>query len=155
MTRVWRAGAEEAVVVAGLLAEFRDWLGRSHPTADSLVLSVTRLVEDPGTEYLLGAPEGERDAAGVCQLRFRFGVWHAAMDCWIEDLFVREGARSVGLGSGLVEAALERARERGCARVELDVNEANTAALALYERFGFNASAKAPGGRDLLMRLRL
>ncbi len=155
MTRVWRAGAEEAVVVAGLLAEFRDWLGRSHPTAESLALSVTRLVDDPGTEYLLGTADGERDAAGVCQLRFRFGVWHAAMDCWIEDLFVREDSRSSGLGSGLVQAALARARERGCARVELDVNEANTAALALYERFGFSASSKAPGGRDLLMRLPL
>ena len=32
------------------------------------------------------------------------------------------------------------------------MNEGNGPALALYERLGFSASTKAPGGRDLLMR---
>ena len=153
MTRVWRASDEETRVVAGLLAEFRDWMGRSRPTTQSLTTSVNRLMGDPGTEYLLGRAEHQADASGVCQLRFRFGVWHAAPDCWLEDLFVREESRACGLGSALVETAIQRAAERGCARVELDVNEDNGPALALYERFGFSASTKAPGGKDLLMRL--
>ncbi len=152
MMQVWRAGAEETDAAAGLLAEFRDWMGRNRPTAESLAASVTRLMSDPDTEYLLGRAEGGQGTSGVCQLRFRFGVWHAAPDCWLEDLFVREESRAGGLGSALVEKAVERARERGCARVELDVNEGNGPALALYERFGFRASTKAPGGRDLLMR---
>jgi ribosomal protein S18 acetylase RimI-like enzyme len=54
-----------------------------------------------------------------------------------------------------VEAALERARERGCARVELDVNAANPVALALYESLGFESWSDPPGGRNLLMRRRL
>ena len=153
MTRVWRASGEEAGVVAGLLTEFRDWMGRSRPTAQSLAASVERLMDDPDTEYLLGRPEGRDAPAGVCQLRFRYGVWHAATDCWLEDLFVREDSRAGGLGSALVEKAVERARERGCARVELDVNEANGPALALYERFGFSAWSDPPGGRNLFMRL--
>ena len=153
MMRVWRADAGEALVVAGLLVEFRDWMGRSRPTYESLGASVGRLIVDPGTEYLLGRPDGGEEASGVCQLRFRYGVWHSATDCWLEDLFVREDSRADGLGSALVEQALERARQRGCARVELDVNEANAPALALYERFGFSASKKPPGGKDLLMRL--
>lgn len=152
MTRVWRAGAEETRVVAGLLAEFRDWMGRSRPTTESLTAGVTRLMGDPATEYLLGRTEGEADPSGVCQLRFRFGVWHAAPDCWLEDLFVREESRAGGLGSALVARAVERAEERGCARLELDVNEDNGPALALYGRLGFSVSTKAPGGRDLLMR---
>ncbi|MBA2439740.1 MAG: GNAT family N-acetyltransferase [Thermoleophilaceae bacterium] len=153
MVRVWRAEAGEAEVVAGLLGEFRDWLGLSRPSAESLVAGVGRLIEQTDTEYLLGSAGSE--PAGVCQLRFRFGVWHAAEDCWLEDLFVREDRRRSGLGAALVEAALGRARKRGCARVELDVNEANSAALALYERFGFGARSDSFGGRDLLMRLPL
>ena len=152
MTRVWQAAPEETGTIAGLLAEFRDWMGRSRPTTESLTASVTRLMGDPDTEYLLGRAEDEADPSGVCQLRFRFGVWHAAPDCWLEDLFVRERSRAGGLGSALVETAVKRAEERGCARVELDVNEGNGPALALYERLGFSASTKAPGGRDLLMR---
>ena len=68
----------------------------------------------------------------------------AAEDCWLEDLFVLADARGAGLGAALVELALGRARERGCRRVELDTNECNDAALALYARFGFTARA-SPG----------
>jgi GNAT superfamily N-acetyltransferase len=155
VTLVWRAEPQEAAAVAGLLAEFRDWLGRSLPGDESLAASVHRLIGDADTEFLLGAPAPGERAAGVCQLRFRFGIWHTASDCWLEDLFVREDARRSGLGAAIVESALERARQRGCARVELDVNEANSAAIALYERFGFGAHSRFFGARDLLMRLSL
>ena len=40
---------------------------------------------------------------------------------------------------------MERARERGCKRIELDVNEDNAAALALYEACGFLTEPKPPG----------
>lgn len=152
MPLVWRAKHHEAGAVAGLLVEFRDWLGRSLPSDESFAASVHRLIEEPDTEYLLGATGPGHDPAGVCQLRFRFGVWHDACDCWLEDLFVSQDARRSGLGAALVEAALTRARERGCARVELDVNEGNAAAIALYERFGFGALSESLGARDLLMR---
>jgi GNAT superfamily N-acetyltransferase len=88
----------------------------------------------------------------VCQLRYRFGVWYAAYDCLIEDVFVRERARSSGLGRALVSTALERARKRGSRRVELDTSEANTAALALYGSLGFTGGP--PGDRDLFLRHR-
>ena len=112
-----------------------------------------RLVENGGAEFLLA---GERGApAGVCQLRYRFGLWLGTPDCFLEDLFVREAARGRGLGRALAEAAIARARERGCRRIELDVNDANPAALALYEALGFSAWVERAGGRNLLMRLRL
>jgi len=149
---VWPAESGEVEVVAGLLLEFRDWLGRNRPSEESLAASVGRLIDAADTEYLIGSVGPGDEPAGVCQLRFRFGVWHAAPDCWLEDLFVRQGERRSGLGAALVEAALTRARARGCARVELDVNEANAAALALYDRFGFGAHSDSFGGRDLLMR---
>jgi ribosomal protein S18 acetylase RimI-like enzyme len=68
---------------------------------------------------------------------------------------VEESARGAGLGRELIQAAFERARERGCRRMELDVNEANAGALRLYESLGFEAWSDPPGGRNLLMRRRL
>lgn len=138
--------------MAGLLVEFRDWQGRSEPPAQSFERDVARLIAEPGTEYLLAASAPGAVPEGVCQLRFRYGVWHATEDCELEDLYVRADARRRGLGDALVAAALDRARERGCARVQLDVNEANPAALALYERHGFGTWSESFGGRDLLMR---
>ena len=62
--------------------------------------------------------------------------------------------RGSGLGRALVQAAIERARERGCRRIELDVDEANAPALALYRSLGFSGELKA-NARSLLLGLRL
>ena len=155
--RVWLATPSEAGIVAGLLVEFRDHSGHDWPSANSFLASVERLMEQPSGEFLLGTPHDDSAPAGVCQLRYRHSVWTASDDCWLEDLFVRETARGVGLGAALVEAALDRARERGCRRVELDANEANEPALALYRRLGFSERSKSPDGtgRDLFLGVRL
>ena len=96
-------------------------------------------------EYLLAAVADDGEPGGVCQVRFRWSVWKSAEDCWLEDLYVREAARGSGLGRALVEAAFDRARERGCRRIELDVNEDNAPARALYEACGFLTEPKPPG----------
>jgi ribosomal protein S18 acetylase RimI-like enzyme len=130
------ADTTDAEAVAGLLAEFRDWIGRAEPGPAEILASVRRLIEDPDTEYLLAGDPPE----AVCQLRYRHSVWTASDECELEDLYVREAARGSGLGRLLVEAALERARARGCGRILLDTGEANEPALALYRSFGFDGA---------------
>jgi ribosomal protein S18 acetylase RimI-like enzyme len=68
---------------------------------------------------------------------------------------VEERARRGGLGAELVRAAIERARERGCRRMELDVNDANEPARRLYERMGFSSYVEELGADNRFMRLRL
>jgi ribosomal protein S18 acetylase RimI-like enzyme len=137
--------------VARLMIGFRDWQGRAEPDDASMEATARRLIADPNADFLLaGDPP-----AGVCQLRYRLSIWTGVEDCCLEDLFVDDAARGSGLGRKLVQAAVERARERGCARMELDANEANAPALALYSSFGFGSRSKRADGHDLFMRLRL
>src|SRR5205085_1487801 len=96
------------------------------------------------TEFLLATGD-DGAPVGFCQLRYRLSVWTGVDDCWLEDLYVDEGARGAGLGRALTEAALDAARARGCKRIELDVNEHNTEALALYVACGFEREPKPPG----------
>jgi ribosomal protein S18 acetylase RimI-like enzyme len=152
--RAWLAGRDEAGAVARLLIGFRDHYGRSEPPDDTFHSGVARLIDDPGTEYLLAAAADEEEPAGVCQLRYRHSLWTASEDCWLEDLYVAERARRAGLGEALVACAIERGRVRGCGRIELDVSESNRAAWALYERMGFSAGYKPPAP-NVLMGLRL
>jgi GNAT superfamily N-acetyltransferase len=153
VTAVWLAGPDDVATVAGLLGGFRDHLGHSQPSDDSLTESAELLLRAEDTEFWLAAADEAAAAAGICQLRFRHSVWTGAEDCWLEDLFVREDARRHGLGGALVQRSLERARERGCKRIELDTNEDNYNAIRLYESFGFSAASK--GTRSLFYGLRL
>jgi ribosomal protein S18 acetylase RimI-like enzyme len=153
--RAWVAGLDDAEAVAQLLVGFRDHMGSDWPSANAFLASVERLLEDRDTEFLLAASDEGEPPGGVLQLRFRFSVWKAAPDAWIEDVFVRADARRAGLGDALVTLAAERARARGARRMELDTNEDNTAALALYERHGFSARSKGGPGRDLFLGARL
>ena len=71
-------------------------------------------------------------------MRYRHSVWTASDDAWFEDLYVLDSARGTGLGRALTEFAFARARERGCFRIQLDVNANNAPAHALYRSLGFS-----------------
>jgi ribosomal protein S18 acetylase RimI-like enzyme len=153
--RAWRAGPHEAEEVARLLVAFRDHLGGAWPSDNAFLAGVERVIEDRDTEFLLAAPDAQAPASGVAQLRFRWGIWRAGGDCLVEDVFVDASVRGRGVGRALMELATDRARARGCRRMELDVSEANEAGLALYRAFGFRERADQASPRDLYMRRHL
>ena len=145
------ATPDDAEVVARLLCDFRDHEGRHWPRDEAMRAGVKRLIGRDDGEFLLGGDP----PMGIVQLRYRYGVWWDAEDCHVEDVFVREEARGSGLGRALVSAAIERARERGCRRLELDTAEENVAALALYRSLGFRSGGDEPGRLGVFMRRRI
>jgi ribosomal protein S18 acetylase RimI-like enzyme len=153
--RLWVAASEEAETVARLLGEFRDWFGYSEPDDATLRPSIEQLIADPATEYLLGAPGAGAPAGGVVQLRFRHSIWTGTDDAWLEDLYVRDELRGTGLGRALTEYAIDRARARGCGRIQLDVHTTNVPANALYESLGFNPWQGSTEGHARYMTRRL
>jgi GNAT superfamily N-acetyltransferase len=145
--RLAKRGDEAAV--AALITAFRDFYGESEPDDGRIAQAVEGLIDAEGTEFLLaGEPP-----VGVAQLRFRPSVWTGSEDAWLEDLFVLETARRDGAGRALAEACIERARSRGCKRIQLDANEHNSVAIALYESLGFRSDSPGrwDGGRNLYL----
>jgi GNAT superfamily N-acetyltransferase len=138
--------------VARLLAAFRDFYGEAEPDDGQIAETVAGLLEDEHTEFLLAG----NPAVGVAQLRFRASIWTGSDDAWLEDLFVLEEARRDGAGRALVEACIDRAHSRHCRRIQLDANERNEPAIALYESLGFRCDQpqRWDGGRDLYWTLR-
>lgn len=55
----------------------------------------------------------------------------------LNDLFVAEGARRMGVARALMDGAAELARDRGCRGLMLETAEDNTAAQALYDKLGW------------------
>ena len=60
---------------------------------------------------------------------------------------IRTGFRGQGIGSRLIEWCLNDAWPRGFTRIGLDVFSANLAAIALYEKFGFQHEGIKRRGR--------
>jgi len=147
VTDVRLADPRDAETVARLIIGFRDHLGYDWPSDNAFLAGVEKLLDDPNTDFLLGETDGH--AAGVVVLRYRLGLWRAGTDCLVEDVFVEEQARGSGLGRTLMDAAITRARERGARRMELDTNDSNAPAIALYESLGFR------NGGDRYYRLHL
>jgi ribosomal-protein-alanine N-acetyltransferase len=72
------------------------------------------------------------------------GMWLIADEAHISTLAVRPDRRRCGLGQRLLTHLIAVARDRGAAEITLEVREANMAARALYQKFGFASKGLIP-----------
>jgi len=79
----------------------------------------------------------------VAYLNFQWSLEHGGLSAWLEELFVVPEHRGSGLGRQLLQAACAHAGERGCAAVDLEVEEAHPRAARLYQRAGFAPHRRA------------
>jgi ribosomal protein S18 acetylase RimI-like enzyme len=102
------------------------------PTIEQLRL----IVDDPTTTLLVATKEGD-DTTVLGMLTVAIFTLPTGVRAWIEDVVVDDEARGAGMASALVNAALERAQERGARTVELTSRPDREAANRLYVRLGF------------------
>jgi len=70
---------------------------------------------------------------GIVHYLYHRSCWTIGNYCYLQDLFVAEGARKLGLGRALIEAVYEKARADGASRVHWLTHETNATARALYD----------------------
>jgi len=85
-------------------------------------------------EVLMGEVDGR--VQGFIMFYYNYSTWVGRAGLHVEDFFVRESARGIGLGRRLLVAVARVAVERGCQRLDLAVLEWNPA-RKLYEHLGF------------------
>jgi ribosomal protein S18 acetylase RimI-like enzyme len=74
----------------------------------------------------------------------------------IHDIAVEPEERGAGVGQKLLARIEQRARDLGCCKLTLEVQENNTRAMRLYTRFGFEAFELASeAGRALFWQKKL
>lgn len=69
----------------------------------------------------------------------------AADEAEVLSVVIARQARRSGLGAGLMRAHLDQLARRGIARLFLEVDEGNAAAIALYRRLGFGEVGRREG----------
>jgi ribosomal protein S18 acetylase RimI-like enzyme len=136
------ASRADVLEIVRMLAD--DHLGqkREHfadPLPETYYRAFETIESDPNNELIV-AVQNER-VVGTLQLTYtpslsHQGSWRAT----IESVRTASDLRGQGIGSALVKWAVERARERGCAMVQLSSDSSRVDARRFYERLGFTAS---------------
>jgi RimJ/RimL family protein N-acetyltransferase len=112
------------------VAEEGRWIGTEAPV--DVQRRRRRMVEDiDGEDTIVLVAEAGGELVGQLGLHLaRYGVADLGM-------LVAAGWRGRGVGAALLRQGIDRARKAGMHKLALQAWPHNTAALALYERFGF------------------
>jgi len=117
------------------------------PRYYALLANIGEFTRKPQVQLLVALDEGDRLLGGVVYFgdMAHYGSGGSAGTLTdasgIRLLGVAAAARGRGVGRALTEACIQRARERGHARVVLHTTRAMQVAWGMYERLGF---ARAP-----------
>lgn len=71
---------------------------------------------------------------GIVHYLFHRSTWTPGNYCYLQDLFVADSARGLGLGRALIEAVYEKAKAAGASRVHWLTHETNAQARILYDQ---------------------
>ena len=87
--------------------------------------------------HVLGAYVDDK-LTGIVHYLFHRSTWMPDDYCYLQDLFVDDSARGLGVGRALIEAVYEKAREAGSTRVYWLTHETNAQARTLYDKVAEN-----------------
>jgi GNAT superfamily N-acetyltransferase len=132
--------AEDIPAVVAMLAD--DPLGAQRESPDDLapyLAAFERLGADPN-QHLVVAVRDDR-VVGTLQLTIVPGLSRrGALRSIVEGVRIHGDERGSGLGTQLIEWAIDESRRQGCNLVQLTSDKTRTDAHRFYERLGFTAS---------------
>lgn len=139
MVEIRRALAEDVPAIVAMLAD--DPLGarRERPGDAAYAEAFEEIDSDPRQVLAVAVADGE--VVGTLQLTFIPGLSRlGSTRALIEAVRVRTDQRGNGLGARLIRWAIDTARARGAAVVQLTTDASRTDAHRFYERLGFEAT---------------
>ncbi|MDO8881243.1 MAG: GNAT family N-acetyltransferase [Coriobacteriia bacterium] len=135
MTGVTIATGAHVAEIARLIGELRAQEGLDEPVTAQ---SVQTYLDEADTDVLVATAEAG-SVVGVLSLRVMRDLFHGRAVALIQELVVAEGRRGEGIGGALLDAALDRARERGCIEIGVTTGQTNEAGQAAYRSRGFES----------------
>jgi GNAT superfamily N-acetyltransferase len=141
------AGVGDCTECARLLVE---QLGEHGVDASAEELS--RVLEKVATDAARGfimLARDERRIVGIAYVATILSAEHGGLVAWLEELYVAPSFRSRGIGTALVAAILERAREMDILAIDLEIDAGHSRAESLYRRFGFRRLDRSRWVREL------
>ncbi|MGR8009579.1 N-acetyltransferase family protein [Streptomyces hypolithicus] len=134
------AAADDLPAIVAMLAD--DPLGAQRESPDDLAPYTTalgRLADDPNQHVVVAVRNGQ--VVGTLQLTLIPGLSRrGATRSVIEGVRIHADERGSGLGTQLIEWAVDESRRQNCRLVQLTSDTTRTDTHRFYERLGFEAS---------------
>ena len=133
------ARREDAATILRLVRELAEFEALRHEVrASEADILRDGFGEAPRFECLLAEVGGE--ALGFALFFHNYSTFEGRAGLYLEDIYVAERARGLGIGRALMARLARLALERGCARFELSVLDWNPA-REFYRHLGFEQNA--------------
>jgi GNAT superfamily N-acetyltransferase len=127
-----------ALIAADQLGATRDGV---RDAADLAAYTAAFEAIDADPAHILVVAEVAGEIVGTMQLSFLPGLARrGALRAQIEAVRVADSSRGSGLGARMIGWAIDEARRRGCALVQLTTDKSRLDAHRFYQRLGFVAS---------------
>jgi GNAT superfamily N-acetyltransferase len=164
-----QATQADAPAVISLLREIMEHHAVAPPDPSRLAATVSSIIAAPDHCFLVAeiadgtvvemtgerppiGPDGSR-LVGMCALLFSTSTWSAGRVCELQDVVVAHEYRREDVGRGLIAAAADLARGRGCTSLHLLAESWNLGAHSFYRSLGlrektclyFESDLAAPG----------
>ncbi len=118
------------------------------PDMEAQSRGLARIIGNPETGLILVARE-DSQALGMVNLLWTVSTALGERVALLEDMVVAPEARGTGVGSQILQQAIQYAKDHGCKRITLLTDRANTEAQRFYQKHGFDFSAMIPLRRAL------
>ncbi len=111
----------------------------STPLNARYLSAFNEIVADHNNQLIVA--ELGNDTVGMLQLTYIPYLTHTgSWRCLVEGVRVRRAARGQGIGTQLIQWAIEQAKNKGCLMIQLTSDKTRPDALEFYQSLGFRAS---------------
>lgn len=135
MTKIERASLADKTIILDLMQNqfVEHEIGYS---SDALSAAIEEMLKKVELGLFLVARDEDK-VTGIAAISFAWTLEHGGKSAWLDELYVLPEYREKGIGSALIESAINALKREGCAAIDLEVEEDHRRAERLYERKGF------------------
>ncbi|MFZ4714735.1 MAG: GNAT family N-acetyltransferase [Bacteriovoracaceae bacterium] len=110
-----------------------------HPEEASRCLLELAAKKNLGEIFLL---EDENETIGYVILCYTYSLEFHGIYGFLDEIYLKENFRGLGIGSLVMEELVLHAKKRGCTHLRLEVETENSQAIHFYTKRGFHSHAR-------------
>lgn len=137
------AQAEDISAISHLLTILFEQEADFEPDIRCQQQAVAMIIDNPESGHFLVMKQ-HGAVIGTVNLLYLVSTAMGGKAAILEDMVIHPDWRGMGLGTQLLQRAVEHAREQGCLRLTLLTDSDNKKAQTLYQNCGFHLSKMVP-----------